>query len=391
MRSGLGVGLRTVALLAGLGSVALPGVAAAQVETREGIALQNQLLELRNQVELLRAQTPAGGGSVVVSPYPAGPERVAPAGELSTQLLTRVATLEEQVRGLTGRVDEMANQVRRQGDQLTKLIGDLNFRLQTLEGGGRSGRATAPRVEEPAVARATEPPPMSPPPSTLGSLPLVPPPTPYESSAATPYYTPSDTGGLPLLPPPEPRSEAMMSSRAAATGPLPLLPPPEPQAAPPRRAASAQAMAGPMPLLPKIQTEVAARPTGPRTVETALREGEAALARRDYGTAEAAAREVLGSGSASRAADAQFLLAQSLAGARNYPQAAVAFDDAYKRAPGGPHAQESLLGMASSLASVGAKPAACAALEKLRSEFLTQRAAVRDAAAALRQREACRS
>ena len=383
-------GCRTAALLAGLALVAAPGVAAAQMETREGITLQNQILELRNQLEMLRAQIPAGGGSVMVSPYPA--ERVAPPGDLSTQLLTRLATLEEQVRGLTGRLDELANQVRRQGDELTKQVGDLSFRLQTLEGGGRSGRAMTPRAEGPAAARTAEPPAMSPPPSTLGSLPPLPPPTPYESPPATPpYYAPyaTDTGGRPLLPP-EPRSDYAPASPYATSGPLPLLPPPEPQGATPRRGASAQAMAGALPLLPGSQTEAAARPAGPRTVEVVLREGESALARRDYVAAEAAAREVLGSGSASRAADGQFLLAQSLAGARNYPQAAVAFDDAYNRAPTGPHAQEALLGMASALASVGAKPAACAALDKLRTEFLTQRAGVRETAASLRQREACR-
>ena len=387
MKGRMGVGLRAAALLAGLGSVVLPGAAAAQMETREGIALQNEILELRNQLEALRAAVPAGGA--VVAPYPAAPvERVAPAGELSTQMLTRLATLEEQVRGLTGRVDELANQVRRQGDQLGKQIGDLSFRLQTLEGGGRPGRGAAiPRAEEPAAVTATEPGAMSPPPSALGALPLLP---PAESAPPPRYYGQADTGGLPLLPP-EPRSERM-AAPPAATGPLPLLPPSESQAPAPRRAGSAQAMAGPVPLLPsRGATEAAARPTGPRTAEAALREGEAALARRDYAAAEAAAREVLGSGSATRAADAQFLLAQSLAGARNYPQAAVAYDDAYRRAPTGPHAQESLLGMASALAGVGAKPAACAALDKLRAEFLTQRAGVRDAAAALRQREACKS
>jgi TolA-binding protein len=122
-----------------------------------------------------------------------------------------------------------------------------------------------------------------------------------------------------------------------------------------------------------------------------LREGEAALARRDYGAAEAAAREALGSGRSTRAADAQFLLAEALAAQRNYPQAAMAFDDAYRRSPTGQHAQEALLGMASALANLGSKPAACAALDKLQTEFLTQRGSVREAAAALRQRQACHS
>src|SRR5262249_28188525 len=56
-----------------------------------------------------------------------------------------------------------------------------------------------------------------------------------------------------------------------------------------------------------------------RTPELALQEAHTSLARRDYSAAEAAAREVLqGSRTSPRAYDAQFLLAQALAGQRNH-------------------------------------------------------------------------
>jgi TolA-binding protein len=122
-----------------------------------------------------------------------------------------------------------------------------------------------------------------------------------------------------------------------------------------------------------------------------MQEGNAALARRDYATAEAAAREVLGAGRASpRAGDANFLLAQALLGQRNYQGAAVAYDDAYNRARTGSRAPDALLGLANALSGLNEKPAACATLDKLRAEFPSVRADVREGAASIRARNGCR-
>lgn len=121
-----------------------------------------------------------------------------------------------------------------------------------------------------------------------------------------------------------------------------------------------------------------------------MQEGNAALARRDYAAAEAAARDVLAIRASPRAYDAQFLLAQSLAGKRDHAQAALAFDDTYKRARTGRHAQDALLGLAGSLAALNEKRPACDTLNTLRAEFPSPRPEVRDAATALRQRAACR-
>ena len=121
-----------------------------------------------------------------------------------------------------------------------------------------------------------------------------------------------------------------------------------------------------------------------------MQEGNAALARRDYPAAEAAAREVLALGrNTPRAADANFLLAQSLIGQRNYQAAAVSYDDAYNRSRTGSRAPEALLGLANALSGLGERPSACATLDKLRAEFPAVRPDVREAAAALRARNGC--
>eukprot|EP01037_Dinobryon_pediforme_P018582 gene18582-18867_t len=273
--------------------------AMAQMESREGIALQNQILELRRDMQNLRVNPGSGGGSTCLGggrPVSGG------GGEITAQLLDRVDRLEDAMRRLNGRLDEMDNARQRQGAELAKQIGDLQFRLD-------NGGAAAP-------ARPSGPPPTTtgPAPTTLGTLP---------------------------------------AGAAAA----------------------------------------AAAPTGPvrRTPELALQEGNAALARRDYVQAEASAREVIAAGKTNpRAYDAQFLLAQAMTGQKNYPQAAVAFGDTYDRSKQGAHAQDSLVGLAASLAAINEKRSACAALDTLKAQFPTPRADIAARAATLRTSAACR-
>ena len=261
--------------------VALLGLAAparAQLDSREGIALQNQILELRRDLQALQSQR--GGGSL---PPPVVRGGGGGGGQISAELLDRVQTLEEELRRMRGQLDELANASRRQQQELAKQIEDMNFRLQSAGGGaGPSG--------------------------------------------------------------------------------------------------------GPGPAAPQ-------QPQGPtkRPPELAMQEGNAALARRDYAMAEAAAREVLASGRGPRATDAQFLLAQSLTGKRDYQGAAIAYDDAYNRARTGSRAPDALLGVANAMLALNERGAACASLDKLRVEFPSVRGDVQQGAAALRVRAGCRS
>ncbi len=295
----------SIALLAGAalftGLLAAPA-ARAQMDSREGIALQNQILELRRDLSVLRDQIARGGGGGGYVPPRASGGGGGGNGEMVAQLLDRVARLEDQMRVLNGREEELSNRLQRLSEDLSKQVGDLNFRLQALEGGGRPNT-----------------PPM---------------------------------GGPPMTSPPP---------RSLGGGPAPV--PDAPGQAPPH-----------------VQ----------RTPEMLMQEGNAALARRDYATAEASAREVMAIRNAPRAYDAQFLLAQSLAGKRDYAQAALAYDDTYKRARTGRYAQDSLLGLATSLAALRETRSACDTLATLRAEFPNPRPEIREAANGLRQRAGCR-
>ena len=281
-------------LLTGAGAFA---PAHAQVDSREGIALQNQIYQLRQDLRSLQDQIAGGAGSPGNRPPAyAPPPQPYGGNDLVAQLLTRVDALEEQVRQLRGRIDETQNQLQRQSADTNKRIDDLAFQIN-------------------------------------------------------PRGTP---GPAPLSPP-----------SATGPGPAPLLPPSNSGSPPPQ---------GPV----------------RRTPELALQEGNAALARRDYPAAEAAAREVLANRTSPRAYDAQLLLAQSLSGEKQYAQAAIAFDDAYNRSRKGAHAQDALLGLAGSLAAINEKKASCDTLNRMRSDFPQPRPDIREGMSATAQKAGCR-
>jgi TolA-binding protein len=133
-------------LLAGLCATALcfllqPRLVHAQddsVTSREGIALQNQILAVQNQVQQLQAsvqQVQANGGGGNAAPEGNG----GGGGALTTQLLQRVSTLEDEVRSLTGQVQQLQNQVTTQNAQFNKQLGDITFQMQN----GGAGAAAA--------------------------------------------------------------------------------------------------------------------------------------------------------------------------------------------------------------------------------------------------------
>ena len=151
-------------LLAGLCAGALcaslfPGGAALaqdeSVTSREGITLQNQVSAVQNQVQQLQAQLQQvqanGGGGSNSAP---APEDSGGSGTLVTQLLQRVSTLEDEVRTLTGNLQQLQNQVDTQNAQVNKQIGDITFQMQNGQTGAGSSAAAAG-----APGASAEPPP----------------------------------------------------------------------------------------------------------------------------------------------------------------------------------------------------------------------------------------
>lgn len=168
-------------LLLALASLRQP--AWAQLDSREAIALQNQILELRREVQTLQDQSARGGSPTYLG---RGAYPPASAGnDLVAQLLARVDALEEQVRQLRGRIDETSNQVQRLGADLAKRIDDMAFQAQNPQSGGQP-QGGAPAPAQPSLS----PPPgslaLTPPPTSLGGPPAGPPPQPAAPVRRTP-------------------------------------------------------------------------------------------------------------------------------------------------------------------------------------------------------------
>jgi TolA-binding protein len=296
--------LLLAALVAAPMVLAVP--ARAQVETREGIALQNQILQLRQEMEVLRRgglaapQAPQGGSSLgfgTAAPRPA--QQQGPQGELVGQLLDRVSRLEEELRSVRGRAEQAEFRERELRERVEKLTGDIDFRFQQLDGARGGAAAGAP------------------------------------AAAATPARP----------------------------------------AAPPSQAGAA----------PQAQPAALARPP-----QRALQEGQAALARRDFAGAEAAAREVIAARDSARAVDAQILLGDALSGRRDFAAAAIAYDDAFRRNQQGTRAPEAMLGVANSLIGLNNNRDACGQLSDLRSRYPNLSGGLAERVADARRRAQCR-
>ena len=143
--------------------LAAPPAARAQVESREGITLQNQILELRQELDALRQQGPRGAGGGSASALGAAqptPLTLSPApGTLDAQLLDRVQRLEEAVRDLRGQIDDANNTRQQQYDELNKKIDDLAFRLGAGPAAGAAAAAGMTAAGTPAATEAPGTPP----------------------------------------------------------------------------------------------------------------------------------------------------------------------------------------------------------------------------------------
>lgn len=127
-----------------LAALVLPGSAYGQ--SRDGGSLADSVDRLERQIQTLErtvyrgAPPPAGAGAA------AGSE---PTAALS-QLQITSDSLEEQMRRLTGQVEQLDFQMRQLNDRMDRLVADVDFRLRELEDG--SGGSQASRSGGPPVA-----------------------------------------------------------------------------------------------------------------------------------------------------------------------------------------------------------------------------------------------
>lgn len=140
-----------VMLMAPMGAFAQP-----LIQSQEGIALQNEILQLQQQLQQLQVQRGGSGSSALGgSSAPSGGSATNP---LLPTLLTQVQQLQTQVQTLNGQVSELQHQVDTQNAQTEKEIGDLKFQMTSGSGGAAGAAASsqaAPSAATPPAAAAS--------------------------------------------------------------------------------------------------------------------------------------------------------------------------------------------------------------------------------------------
>jgi TolA-binding protein len=117
------------------------------VQSQEGIALENQILQLQQQMQQLQSGGGGNGGSSLggqSAPPPESSGAPSGAGSIVGSLLNQVNQLQSQVQQLSGEVDTLQNQVNTQHDATEKEIGDLKFQMSGGAGGAPGAPAPAP-------------------------------------------------------------------------------------------------------------------------------------------------------------------------------------------------------------------------------------------------------
>jgi tol-pal system protein YbgF len=262
------------------------------------------------------------------------------AGAATARLAVRLTQLEQELRTVTGRVEELSFQVRRLEERLDKAIADIDFRLS------EGGRAAAP-VAPPQTAAA----PSSPPPVAEPS-----PPAPPPSTAPGPAVPPASAGGPRVLGP------VAAPSAAAPADPTPT--PPQTAAAPPPPASS--------------------------DAREAYARAFSLLQKGSYAEAEAAFSAFLQQHKGDPLnSNARYWLAETHYARADYQRAAEAFLDAYEKDKNGAKAPDALLKLGMSLANLGKTKEACASFRELGRAFPEAPASIRDRARDQQQKLKC--
>jgi tol-pal system protein YbgF len=280
----------------------------------------------------------------------------------------RMERVEEQIRDLTGRVEELMNQVNQVRQRVEQINSDVELRFS------QSSSGQLPSGQLPGAAAAASPAmPSAPPPPRRAELAFPPGPGGDDFQAPDPEAPDQPLAARPHRPPPPELGT--------------LTPPGTPSVTPSGT--------------PSAPTELTSAGSTPPHHERAgeLPAGSAAsqynyafglLKKADYPAAETALRQFIERHPRDAlAGSAQFWLGETYYARRRYMEAATAFAEGYKRYPKSTKAADNLLKLGMSLARADQKQNACVALGQLDRDFPTASASVRQRAAAEKRRLGC--
>ncbi|MDE0540506.1 MAG: tol-pal system protein YbgF [Rhodospirillales bacterium] len=348
----------SAALVVGL-PIVLSGAAVAQDPAVD--ALVKQLERMQRDINALSRQVYRGEGPPPsAAPGPAGrtppPAGAGASTAYAARVQAKITQFEAELRDLTGQVEGFGNTLRRINERLDKLIGDVDFRLSSLE----AARTAAPAGVAPGQA-ALQPQPAAPDaPPELGRVPQS---APVSAGAAqggpitgsgAPQSLGTITGADLARIPRAPGSPAPASASAPAGTPASQAPPAQPAAVAP----APQQAAAPAGILP------------PGTPRARYRFASSLLRQGDYEKAAMAFEEFLGAHSSDKlASNARYWLGETHYVRGDYRTAANEFLTGYRKNPTGSKAPDSLLKLGMSLIGLNHNKDACATFDKLSAEF----------------------
>lgn len=273
----------------------------------------------------------------------------------------RMDRIEQQMRELTGRIEEVVNQVEQ-----------VRQRLDQASSGGDSRLAQSPVGPGPVAAAG--PPPGRPGSAARDRLPFPPAPLGQPDDELGPPHRPG-VGGL--IPP---------GPGVPSDGPVPIFGTLTPPGTPPARPARSPEPAS---AAPAAQPPAGGSlPSGSITEQ--YNHAFGLLKRADYPAAEAALKAFIESHPKDpMAGNAQYWLGETYYTRGRYLEAASAFAEGYKRYPKGSKAADGLLKLGMSLARADQKQNACVALAQLDREFPHAGSAVKERAAAEKKKLGC--
>lgn len=314
-------GLFAVALASALGA---PAFAQSAAELQERIdRLERAIQDM--QAEIFRnSGTTYTDGAAVPGGAPLSPNKV--------------ADLETSLRNLTGQMEQLQFEVRQIKDRLDRFERDTQYRLLTLENGGKPPEGMAPPSAEPGPLASTAPAPQPLGPSTTITGPAYPVSPPV---AGTPVPTaPTDLAGT--VPP--------SGTLGTITGPAPGTP-----------------------------------------VERLYSDGMDQLSRAQYPQAQATFQQILADAPASEyAPQAQFWIADISFVQKDYTNAARGYATMLKQYPDHARAADAMLKLGLSLIQLGQTSEGCTTLGAIRAKYPNAGDTILGRAARESQKAGCR-
>ncbi len=334
--------------------------------------LMDRLERLERDIRALHIQV-SRGGAVPVAEGATAFSAGTPVGgsEAMARLSVRITAIDDELRSLTGRLEESAFHFNQVNQRLDQLIGDVDYRLSALEGRApgqpgviQQGAAPAPMSPIPAPASVRG--------EGMGTSIIS---GAGDMRGTTPPRILGTIRQSELRPPPQAEAEEMEEG----TGLEPATAPADGQ--PPAAALQTQAA---------LRTQPAAGilPAGSSREQYAYAFG--LLRRAEYDQAEVALTEFIAAhGDDPLAVNARYWLGEAHYVRADYVRAAEAFLQGYQDSPKGPKAPDTLLKLGMSLGNLDKKAPACAAFGRLDKEFPDASPIIQKKLETERERNAC--